>query len=142
MPKEAMVADINADMVSRNWADSIFVHGAEYTTLGSTLNAVLSAHPEVGVAIMEDRWPQMPLIRMSDQFAFIQEGIPGIFFFSGLHDDLHRPSDEVEKCDCLKAAKVARLIFYLGYEVAQADEAPGWTEAGRAFLTEIGAGTH
>ncbi len=141
IPVEAQVADINADMVSRNWTDSIFVHGAEYSTLGATLDRVLETRADLGIAIMEDRWPQMPLIRMSDQYAFITEGTPGIFFFSGLHEDLHRPGDEVEACDCGKAARVARLIFHLGYEVAQADEAPAWTDAGKAFLTEIGAGS-
>ena len=82
LPQESMVADINADMVSMNWPDSIFVFGRDLTTLGSTLDQVIEAHPELGVSIMETRWPQLPLLQMSDQFAFIQEGIPGIFFFS------------------------------------------------------------
>lgn len=139
LPKEAMVADINADMVSRNWPDSIFVFGDEYSTLGATLEEVIAAHPEVGIHVMENRWPQMPLFRMSDHHAFVREGIPGIFFFSGLHENLHRPSDEVELVDAEKAARVARLIFYFGYEVAQADERPDWTEAGREMLTSLGS---
>jgi hypothetical protein len=89
---------------------------------------------------MENRWPQLPLFRMSDQFAFVQEEIPGIFFFSGLHQNLHRPSDELEAVDCEKAARVARLMFYLGYEVAQADERPQWTEAGKEMLEELVGG--
>jgi hypothetical protein len=75
---------------------------------------------------------------MSDQYAFMQEGIPGIFFFSGLHENLHTPSDEVEEVDCDKAARVARLIFYLGYEVAQDDERVQWTQAGQEFLAAMG----
>jgi hypothetical protein len=81
----------------------------------------------------------MPLFRMSDHHAFVREGIPGIFFFSGLHENLHRPSDEVELVDAHKAARVARLIFYFGYQVAQADERPDWTEAGREMLTSLGS---
>jgi len=140
LPKEAMVADINADMVSMNWPDSIFVFGGEYTTLGATLEGVISDHPEVGISIMENRWPQLPLYRMSDQFAFAQEGIPGIFFFSGLHENLHRPSDELEAVDCDKAARVARLMFHFGYEVAQTPERPLWTEAGREMLAAMSVG--
>jgi len=135
-----MVADINADMVSRNWPDSIFVFGGEYTSMGPVLDQVIADHPEVGISIMESRWPQMPLFRMSDHFAFVQEGIPGIFFFSGLHEDLHRPSDELEAVDSDKAARVARIMFYLGYEVAQGNDRPQWTEAGRAMLAEMGGG--
>jgi Zn-dependent M28 family amino/carboxypeptidase len=139
LPQEAMVADINADMVSMNWPDSIFVFGREYTTLGPALDRVIEAHPEVGISIMENRWPQMPLFFMSDQAAFAQEGIPGIFFFSGLHENLHRPGDELEEVDCDKAARVARLMFHFGYEVAQAAGRPQWTDAGRELLAEMEA---
>ena len=140
LPQDAMVADINADMVSMNSPEGIFIYGSEYTTLGATLDEVIRDHPEVGISIMEDEWPQLPLFRMSDQFAFVQEGIPGIFFFSGLHPNLHRPSDELEKVDCDKAARVARLMFYFGYEVAQADERVQWTEAGREMLAGMREG--
>ncbi len=139
LPQESMVANINADMVSRNWPDSIFVFGGEYTTLGATLDAVVESHPEVGIDLMENRWPQIPLFQMSDHFAFVAEGIPGIFFFSGLHEDLHRPSDELERADTDKAARVARLMFFLGCEVAQADERPQWTESGRELVVGLGS---
>jgi Zn-dependent M28 family amino/carboxypeptidase len=137
LPKEAMVADINADMVSMNWPDSIFVFGREFTTLGTTLDEVIAAHPETGITIMENRWPQLPLFQMSDHFAFAQEGIPAIFFFSGLHENLHRPSDELEAVDCDKAARVARLMFLFGYEVAQTPDRPEWTDAGREMMAEL-----
>jgi hypothetical protein len=140
LPQEAMVADINADMVSMNSPDGIFVHGMELTSLGPALEQVVAAHPEVGIGIMEDEWPNLPLYRMSDQFAFAQEGIPGIFFFSGLHSDLHRPSDELQNVNCDKAARVAQLIFHFGMEVAEADERPSWTAAGEEMLAQLEGG--
>lgn len=140
LPREAMVADINADMVSMNAPDSIFVFGGEFTTLGPVLDRVIEAHPEIGIFIQENQWPQMPLFRMSDHFAFVQEGIPGIFFFSGLHENLHRPSDHLEAVDCDKASRVARLIFRFGYEVAQSPEAPEWTARGEEMLAELSTG--
>jgi hypothetical protein len=138
LPQDAMVADINADMVSMNSPEGIFVHGGEYTTLGPTLDGVVQAHPELGIALLEDEWPQIPLFMMSDQFAFVQEGIPGIFFFSGLHQNLHSPADEPEEVNPEKAARVARLIFYFGQEVAQAEARPEWTDAGREMLAGLG----
>jgi len=140
LPPEAMVADINADMVSRNWPDSILVLGREYTTMGAAVDRILETHPELGLSVMESRWPQYPLFRMSDHHAFVQAGIPGIFFFSGIHPDLHRPSDHLERADCDKAARVARLMFYLGYEVAQAHGKPRWTAAGEEMLAEMPTG--
>lgn len=142
LPKEAMVANINADMVSMNWPDSIFVFGRDFTSLGPSLERVLSAHPEIGITIMESRWPQIPLFQMSDHFAFVQEGIPGIFFFSGLHENLHRPSDQAEAVDPDKASRVARLMFYLGYEVAEDPDRPSWTGAGEEMLSGFGAPGH
>jgi hypothetical protein len=140
IPPEAQVADINADMLSMNWPDSIFVFGGEYSTMGSTLDQVLASRSGLGVAIMENRWPQMPLFRMSDHFAFVQEGTPGIFFFSGLHENLHQPGDEPDAVDPAKAARVARLMFHLGLEVAQAPEPPEWTDAGREMLADLEEG--
>jgi hypothetical protein len=142
LPQEAMVADINADMVSMNAPDSIFVFGGEFTTLGPILDRVIEAHPEIGISIQENQWPQVPLFRMSDHFAFVQEGIPGIFFFSGLHENLHRPSDHLEAVDCDKASRVARLMFHFGYEVAQNQETPEWTASGTEMLAELSAGGH
>ena len=39
----------------------------------------------------------------------------GFFLFAGLHADYHRPSDESERIDPDKAARVARLAFYLAH---------------------------
>jgi len=44
--------------------------------------------------------------------------VPTIFFFAGLHSDYHRPSDLVEKIDADKEARVVRLAFYIGLEIA------------------------
>lgn len=142
LPKDQIMADINADMVSMNDPGGIFIHGAEYTSMGATLDRVIQTHPEAGIAILEDEWPQMPLFRMSDHFAFVQEGIPGIFFFSGLHPNLHSPRDEPDQVNCDKAARVARIMFFLGHEVAQADEPVTWTDAGREMLATLGAAGH
>ena len=48
------------------------------------------------------------------------------FFFNGTHDDYHKPSDEVAKIDGEKEARLVKLLFYLGLEVANADARPKW----------------
>ena len=47
-----------------------------------------------------------------------------VFFFSGIHEDYHKPTDDVEKADFEKAARVARAAYRLGWGLAQAPEAP------------------
>ena len=47
----------------------------------------------------------------SDQANFAELGIPVCFFFSGVHEDYHQPTDEPEKIDYDKVHRVARLVF-------------------------------
>ena len=53
-----------------------------------------------------------------DQTAFIEAGIPAIQFFSGSHEDFHRPGDVPDKIDYDGLGKVARVlnetVRYLG----------------------------
>ena len=62
--------------------------------------------------------------------------------FSGTHEDYHQPSDEADKLDNDKVARVARLAFYLAHAIASDPAAPEYTEEGKARLREmLGAGS-
>ena len=52
------------------------------------------------------------------------EGHPRIFFFSGVHADYHRPTDDFEKADFEKAARVARAAFRLGWQSRSGPRSP------------------
>jgi len=52
--------------------------------------------------------------------------VPILFFFSGTHVDYHKVGDSPDKIDAEKESRVARLIFYLGLEVADSAERPKW----------------
>ena len=47
MPISQVVADLNIDMIGRNWKDTIVVIGKEHSDLGATLDRVNRAHPEL-----------------------------------------------------------------------------------------------
>ena len=126
VPVEDMVADLNADMVGRNWTDTIVAIGKEHSSLGATLAEVNEAHPELGMTAIDDIWPEERFYFRSDHFNFARRGVPVLFFFNGTHDDYHRPSDEVERIDGEKTSRIGRLLFYLGMEIADADERPTW----------------
>jgi hypothetical protein len=128
VPIEEMVANINADMVGRNWTDTIVVIGKERSDLGETMHRVNAEHPELNMTAIDDIWPEENFFRRSDHFNFARRGVPILFFFNGTHDDYHQPSDEVEKIDGDKTARIAQLMFYLGVEVANAAEKPKWKE--------------
>jgi hypothetical protein len=129
VPVSEMVANLNMDMVGRNWPDTIVAIGKEHSDLGETLNRVNERHPELNMTAIDDRWPEERFYFRSDHFNFARKGVPILFFFNGTHEDYHRPSDEVDSLDTEKASRIAKLLFYLSLEVANADERPQWNPA-------------
>ena len=123
---ESIVANINADMIGRNWPDTIVVIGKEHSDLGATLNRVNTAHPELNMTAIDDIWPEENFYFRSDHFNFARRGIPVLFFFNGTHGDYHRPSDELENIDAEKESRIVKLMFYLGLEIANTTARPEW----------------
>jgi Peptidase family M28 len=126
VPIASIVADLNTDMVGRNWKDTIVVIGKEHSDLGATLNRVGAAHPELDMRPIDDIWPQENFYFRSDHYNFARQGVPILFFFNGTHSDYHRPSDSVDKIDAEKESRIVRLVFYLGLDVANAADRPKW----------------
>ncbi|CAG5076248.1 M28 family peptidase [Parvicella tangerina] len=58
----------------------------------------------------------------SDHYNFAKHNIPVIFYFSGVHEDYHKPTDDVDKILFPKLAKTAKLIFYTAWEIANRTE--------------------
>lgn len=136
VPLSAVVADLNTDMVGRNWKDSIAAIGKEQSDLGTTLDRVAAAHPELGLTPIGDIWPEENFYGRSDHFNFARRGVPILFFFSGTHPDYHMVSDEVSKIDAEKEARIVRLVFYVGLSIATAPARPRWDPAAYKRVVE------
>ena len=54
----------------------------------------------------------------SDHYNFAKNNIPVIFYFGGLHEDYHQPTDDYEKIDFLKLERVSRFVFLTAWELA------------------------
>ncbi len=139
VPLDRIVADINIDMIGRNWPDSIVAIGKEHSNLGATLERVNARHPELGMTAIDDRWPQENFYGRSDHFNFARKGVPILFFFNGTHADYHQVSDSPDKINYEKMARIVRLLFHLGEEVANAPDRPAWNPESRRGIVE-GAG--
>jgi len=126
LPLDATVANLNADMVGRNWTDTIVAIGKEHSDLGQTLERVNSEHPELRMTAIDDLWPEERFYFRSDHFNFARKGVPVLFFFNGTHEDYHGRNDEPERIDAEKASRIAKLLYYLGTEIGNADERPQW----------------
>lgn len=58
----------------------------------------------------------------SDHYNFAKNNIPIIFYFNGTHPDYHKPTDTVEKINFDKMSKIAKLVFYTAWEIANREK--------------------
>ena len=136
--RDSIVAMINFDMIGRLHDNEVIVAGVGTAPQWS---ALLSAQDTtLKVATKPDG--QGP----SDHAAFYDEGIPVLHFFTGAHEDYHKPSDDPEKLDFEGMAKVANLALAVvddavhdqvefSFQQTKSTEAPGGR---RAFKVSLG----
>lgn len=58
----------------------------------------------------------------SDHYNFAKKGVPAIFYFSGLHDDYHKPTDTPDKIRYDLLSRRAQTIFYTVWEIANRND--------------------
>ncbi len=121
-----IVADLNIDMIGRNWKDTIVVIGKEHSDLGTTLDRVNRAHPELGMKAIDDIWPEENFYFRSDHYNFARRGVPVLFFFNGTHPDYHGPNDEPDRIDAEKESRIVRLVYLIAQEVGNSPKRPMW----------------
>ncbi|MCS7209960.1 MAG: M28 family peptidase [Fimbriimonadales bacterium] len=141
VPLQNIIVNINLDMVGRSkqpndtdprnrylsGPNEVYVIGPNVASpdLGRWLNTVNDQYLKMTLNPMYDslNHPEQLYFR-SDHYSFVSKGIPAVFFFTGLHADYHQVTDTVEKIDFEKMARVARTVFGLAWELADAPERP------------------
>lgn len=130
VPLERVVADINIDMVGRNDADAV---GATPSPAHPDYNTLVARAVELGPSAGLDVTWTAPrdgddlvdnYYQRSDHYNFASRGIPVVFFFSGVHEDYHRPTDDLERIDREKLRRMTRLITLLARDVANTESKP------------------
>lgn len=129
-PLENTVVDLNIDMIGRK--DSlhdndqyVYLIGADRISkdlhyISEEVNEEL-IHFKLDYTYNEEDDPNHFYYR-SDHYNFAKHNIPVIFYFSGVHEDYHKPTDDVEKILFPKLSKTAQLIFYTAWEIANRNE--------------------
>lgn len=135
VPLDRTAAVLNLDMIARNPRDSAGFVEKDYTSLGGVVDRVARDHPELHLVPKAHEGT----FQASDHFPFAQRGVPALFFFSGIHDDLHTAADNVDRADPEQAARIVRLAFLTGLEVANTIARPTWDPAARAGVV-VGSG--
>src|SRR5690606_4410702 len=57
----------------------------------------------------------------SDHYNFAKHNIPVIFYFTGVHEDYHKPTDTIEKIEFSKMRTIGQLIFGTAWELLNQD---------------------
>jgi hypothetical protein len=130
LPLADAVGDINVDMVGRNDPDAVgATPSPTHEAWNSLVERAVELAPLSGLrvtwnapAASDDRVDNYYF--RSDHYNFAEKGIPVVFFFSGLHEDYHKPTDDLEKIDRAKIAKMVDFVGRLATDVADADGRP------------------
>ena len=62
------------------------------------------------------------LLSRSDQWPFLQHGVPAIWFHTGLHPDYHMPADRPEQINYEKLTRIVRLVHQTSWLIAERDD--------------------
>ena len=130
-PLENTVVNLNIDMIGRrdpqhqNSAPYLYVIGAD--KLSTALNNVSETTNKLYTNLIFDytyndvNHPERLYYR-SDHWNFAKKNIPIIFYFDGIHEDYHKPSDEIEKIEFDLLTLRTQCIFYTAWEIANREE--------------------
>lgn len=139
VPKERIAADINLDQLRPLFPLKLLtVHALDDTSLGDDVRAVAGS---LGIAVQNDPEPERGLLQRSDQWPFLQAGIPATNFVFGYQpgseseriyrqwyrEGYHTPKDDLhQKIDWKAAADFNRFYYALVERVTGQDAAPAW----------------
>jgi hypothetical protein len=141
VPARQVVANLNLDMIGREEdipdPDDPRFHGFARTAARQNTNVVhllgysyspdlagivARANDTIRLTIKEDydRGSQ-GLLHRSDNWPFLERGIPAVFFTTGLHPDYHTPDDDTDRIDFAKLERITELACRAAWMTADGD---------------------
>ena len=139
IPLSSIAAELQMDMIGRSEEESR--DGGRLVNRGETAEDNRNVLHLVGSKKMSSQlhdicmatneragfdieFDQESLFTRSDHANFAYEGVPIAFFFTGIHADYHQPTDTPDKIDYPKLLRVARYVYDIGFQVADAEQRP------------------
>ena len=130
-PLRKTVCNLNIDMIGRLDADhekdSNYVYVIGSDMLSSDLHRaneqanLAFANIKLDYRYSDPADPNQFYYR-SDHYNFAKNDVPVIFYFTGVHEDYHKPTDTIDKIMFGKMAKITRLVFATAWEAANKEE--------------------
>ena len=115
VPLDSIDAMINFDMVGRLKNDRLIVYGVNTATGMPAIVQGANIAPAFDLKAVGDGYGP------SDQSSFYAKGIPVLHFFTDLHDDYHRATDDADRIDSLGTARVVAMAERVVRDIADRD---------------------
>ncbi|MDB5120985.1 MAG: hypothetical protein JWN56_2203 [Sphingobacteriales bacterium] len=132
-PLSQTITDLNIDMIGRvdpdHTANPYYCYLIGSDKLSTDLHKISENANSIYTKLSIDykfNDPNDPerIYYRSDHYNFAKHNIPIIFYFNGIHEDYHKPSDEVSKINFNLLVKRAQLVYYTGWDLANRNKRP------------------
>jgi membrane-associated protease RseP (regulator of RpoE activity) len=121
---ENVVTMLNLDMIGRLKDSTLTVGGTGTSPLFEPILDSLQKKHKLNIAYSKEGFGP------SDHSSFYAKDIPVLFFFTGTHEDYHKPSDDWEKINANGEQKILELVYDVTTLVGALEEKPLFTTAG------------
>lgn len=109
---DELVAMLNMDMVGRLRGNALSVLGSESAEEWNDLLPPACERAGLACSLGGDGYGP------SDQYPFYAAGVPVLHFFTGTHEDYHKPSDDADKINGDGGVRVAALVADMAQALA------------------------
>jgi Tol biopolymer transport system component len=118
VPLDKVVAYVNADMVGRMRDNKLSLQGVGSSHAWRRLIEKRNVAAGFNVALQDD--PYLP----TDVTSFYTKNVPVLNFFTGGHEDYHRPTDTADKLNYKDLARITKFTRDIVLDLAQSGERP------------------
>jgi aminopeptidase YwaD len=115
-PTAQMTAMLNMDMVGRLKDNNLAVIGTQTAKEWEAIVTAANTETKLKLSMSGDGYGP------SDQTSFYLKKIPVLHFFTGAHEDYHKPSDTWDKINSEGEAKIAKLVMNVALALATVDK--------------------
>jgi aminopeptidase YwaD len=133
-PIAQSIAMLNLDMVGRMQGKSLSIGGSGTSPAWEKLLRQENADSTFSLSLSPDGFGP------SDHASFYAKDIPVLFFFTGVHDDYHKPTDDWEKLDYRAEEKIVRYVYRIASDIDAMPQKPGFLRVQLAAGSRGGAG--
>ncbi|MEM9368243.1 MAG: M28 family peptidase [Planctomycetota bacterium] len=121
-PISQTVTMINLDMVGRLKDNDLTVYGTGSSPRFNAMLDDIESQSDIRFTRIETGFGP------SDHESFYSAGVPVLFFFTGLHNDYHRPSDDFDKLNLGGMIRITDIVCQVAVRVATALERPSYVK--------------